>query len=181
LYDLVAADISLGGDDIDGDDGLAGGIEIVGDDLMVGADPRAMAARRAAANRPHNKVRLARVQPANQTQPINFPQGPNGTTIFPGSTTANLLARPQRVMQVGRFVVPSFIAPFFAIGDLVVGRDSMFGNAEFASAEIFAQNGFGVSLKGFIARPGIDITLNVQNLDTADHKFFASLIGPALV
>ncbi len=178
MYDLVAADISLGGDDDSaGDDDLSGGIEIVGDDLMVGGPARP--ARRGRGQ--GNKVRLARVQPANQTQPINFPQGPNGTTTFLASTTANLLARPQRVMQVGRFVVPSFIAPFFAIGDLVVGRDSMFGNAEFASAEIFAQNGFGVSLKGFIARPGIDITLNVQNLDTVSHKFFASLIGPALV
>ena len=178
MYDLVSADISLGGDD-----DVSGGIEIVGDDLLVGEDEVSgpPVRRQVRPQRGGGKVRLARVQPANQTQPINFPQGPNGTTSFPASTTANLLARPQRVMQVGRFVVPSFIAPFFAIGDLVVGRDSMFGNAEFASAEIFAQNGFGVSLRGFIARPGIDITLQVQNLDTNIHKFFASLIGPALV
>jgi len=171
MYDLVAADISLGGDDDHaGNDDM--GLDIAnGDDIAVGGRGR----------RPRGKVRLARVQPVNQVQPVNFPQGPNGTTAVTAGATSILTCRPQRVTQVKRFVVPSFIAPFFAIGDLVVGRDSMFGNAEFASAEIFAQNGVGVGLSGFIARPGIDITLTVRNLDTVDHAFYGSLVNDSLV
>jgi hypothetical protein len=174
MYDLVAGDITLGDDD----DDVGDGAELIGEDedaLFIGG-PRK---RRGGGGK--TKVRVARIQPQSQQQPVNFPQGPNGAVVVTALTTAILTARPQRVVQVGRFVVPSFLALFFAIGDLVVGRDSMFGNAEFASAEIFAQNGYGVALKGFIARPGIDITLTVKNLDTNDHPFYGSLIGPALV
>lgn len=174
MYDLVAGDISLGDDD---DDDVGSGAELIGDDeddaLFIGGPRKKSRGKRG--------VRVQRIQPQSQQQPVNFPQGPNGATTVTASTTVILTARPQRVVQVGRFVVPSFLALFFAIGDLVVGRDSMFGNAEFASAEIFAQNGYGVALKGFIARPGIDITLTVKNLDTNDHPFYGSLIGPALV
>lgn len=174
MYDLVAGDISLGDDD----DDVGDGAELIGDD---GDDALFIGGPRPKRGKGKTKVRVARIQPQSQQQPVNFPQGPNGATTVTASTTAILTARPQRVVQVGRFVVPSFLALFFAIGDLVVGRDSMFGNAEFASAEIFAQNGYGVALKGFIARPGIDITLTVKNLDTNDHPFYGSLIGPALV
>ena len=175
MYDLVAGDdVLLGEDDL----AVSGGAELIGEDEMgddgiyIGGPRRRSRGRR---------VKAARIQPVDQQQPVNFPHGPNGATTVTASSTAILTARPQRVVQVGRFVVPSAIAVFFAIGDLVVGRDSMFGNAEFASAEIFAQNGFGVALKGFIARPGIDITLTVQNIDSVNHPFYGSLIGPALV
>ncbi len=173
MYDLVAADIMLGGDDDAAGDDEAGLDIMNGDDISLGG-------RRGRGGKRGGKVRLARVQPVNQVQPVNFPQGPNGLTAVVAGTTVILTCRPQRVTQIKRFVIPSFIAPFFAIGDLVVGRDSMFGNAEFASAEIFAQNGVGVGLSGFIARPGIDITLTVKNLDTVDHAFYGSLVNDTL-
>jgi hypothetical protein len=175
MYDLVAGDITLGDDDDVGDDDeVGGGEELIGEDSLFIGGRRGKKSKK-------QKIRVARIQPQSQQQPVNFPQGPNGAAVVTASSTAILTARPQRVVQVGRFVVPSAIGPFFAIGDLVVGRDSMFGNAEFAAAEIFAQNGYGVALRGFIARPGIDITLTVKNLDTHDHAFYGSLIGPALV
>jgi hypothetical protein len=127
------------------------------------------------------KVRLARIQPVKQTQVCSFPQGPNGALVVTNGAAGVLTARPQRPFQTERFVVPSSLSAFFAILDLVIGRDSMFVNAEAAHADIFSQTGVHVTLRGYIARPGIDITLTVENIDSEDHPFYGSIIGPTLV
>lgn len=176
MYDLAVGDDVYLGDDGFGDDEMEG--DGFGDDtLLVMGGPAARRNPRAAAQ---NRIRLQRIQPNKQVQVCSFPQGPNGSTTVTAGTTATLTARPQRPFQTERFVVPSTLSPFFAIVDLVVGRESMFINSEPAAAEIFSQTGVHVSLMGYIARPGIDITLSVTNIDGADHPFYGSIIGPAL-
>lgn len=173
MYDLAVGDDL--GDDLDGDD-LMLGDDLDGDDLVLGGR------RRAARSGGRQKVKLARIQPTNQTQILSFPQGAAGASTVAASATVTLSARPQRVFQTERFVIPSTVSPYFAIVDLVIGRDSMFVNSEAAAAEVFSQTGVGVSLRGFIARPGIDVTLTVTNLDTVNARaFYGSIIGPALV
>jgi hypothetical protein len=174
MYDLAV------GDDLDFDDD-----DEMGEDVDFGDDEDATLIVGGSRKRPKKakrKIHVQRLQPVKQTQILNFPQGPNGATSFAASESGVMTARPQRVFQTKRFVISSAVAPFFAIGDLLIGRDSMLVNSEYASAEVFSQTGVGVSLEGFIARPGIDITLNAINLDSlAAHAFYGTIIGPALV
>jgi hypothetical protein len=164
MYDLSVGDDDMGDDDMGDDES--------GDDIVVGGGRRKH-------GRKHLKVK--RIQPTNQTQVCSFPQGANGTLVVTAGATATLTARPQRPFQTERFVLPSTLSGFFAINDLVIGRDSMFVNSEAAHGDIFSQTGVGVALLGYIARPGIDITLTVTNIDTSDHPFYGSIIGPAWV
>lgn len=163
MYDLSV------GDDESGDDES-------GVDIVVGGH-----GKRHGRHHGGRKFNVKRIQPVDQTQVCSFPQGANGTLAVTAGATAILTARPQRPFQTERFVLPSTLSPFFAINDLVIGRDSMFVNSEAAHGDIFSQTGVDVGLFGFIARPGIDITLTVTNIDTADHPFYGSIIGPAWV
>lgn len=165
MYDLSVGDDS--GDDSGDDMG-----DDSGDDIIVGGGRR---------KGKRKGLKVNRIQPTNQTQVCSFPQGANGATFVGAGLTATLTARPQRPFQTERFVLPSTLSGFFAINDLVIGRDSMFVNSEAAHGDIFSQTGVGVALLGYIARPGIDITLTVTNIDTADHPFYGSIIGPAWV
>jgi len=164
MYDLSVGDDDMGDDDMGDDD--------MGDDLVVGGGRK---------RRGRKELKVKRIQPMHQTQVCSFPQGANGTLAVVAGTTATLTARPQRPFQTERFVLPSVLSGFFAINDLVIGRDSMFVNSEAAHGDIFSQTGVRVALLGYIARPGIDITLTVTNLDTSDHPFYGSIIGPAWV
>ena len=168
-YDLVVGD-DLGddfGDDMAGDD-MAGADLLLGADLVVGGRGG------------KRKIRPQRIQPVSQTQFLDFPFGLDGVAVAL-SATETLAARPQRIFQTERLVVASTISANFLIGDLVVGRDSMKVNSGFTAAEVFAQTGVGVSLRGFIARPGIDINITVKNLLTSAAPFYGSVIGPVLV
>lgn len=181
MYELSGDDF---GEDEAGDDfgeDLAIGDDEAGDDLAIGAEAVAVARKRRAMRRGGGRIRLKRIQPVKQTQVCSFPQGPNGALVVASGAAGVLTARPQRPFQTERFVVPSSLSAFFAILDLVIGRDSMFVNAEAAHADIFSQTGVHVTLRGYIARPGIDITLTVENIDTEEHPFYGSIIGPTLV
>jgi hypothetical protein len=165
MYDLSVGEDDMGDDDMEGDDES-------GADIVVGGGRR---------RRKRHPLSVKRIQPTNQTQVCSFPQGGNGTTSVTAGNTVVLTARPQRTFQTERFVLPSTLSGFFAINDLVIGRDSMFVNSEAAHGDIFSQTGVRVALLGFIAKPGIDITLTVTNIDVADHPFYGSIIGPAWV
>lgn len=173
MYDLAV------GDDMGDDFGDDLGDDMGDDALVVGG---ASAGHRRRGGRGGKKgLAVKRIQPTNQTQVCSFPQGPSGTLVVTAGSTATLTARPQRPFQTERFVLPSTLSGFFAINDLVIGRDSMFVNSEASHGDIFSQTGVGVALLGYIARPGIDITLTVTNIDTVDHPFYGSIIGPAWV
>lgn len=181
MYDLAVGD-DLAGDDLAGDD--FAGDDFAGDDFAgddIGGGRRRRRGRGAAGKSQNKGLQVKRIQPVNQTQVCSFPQGPAGTLVVTAGSTATLTARPQRPFQTERFVLPSTLSGFFAINDLVIGRDSMFVNSEASHGDIFSQTGVGVALLGYIARPGIDITLTVTNIDTADHPFYGSIIGPAWV
>lgn len=173
-YDLMSVgEDGLDGDDLDGDD-------LEGDDLMLGADVVLGGARRRR-GRGKSRIKLARIQPTAQTQVLDFPLGLDGVAVA-ASATETLQVRPQRVFQTERFAVASTVAPNFLIGDLVIGRDSMkVANGGFTAAEVFSQAGVGVALRGFIARPGIDIAVTVKNLVATAQPFYGSIIGPCLV
>ena len=156
-------DLSLG-DDFEGDE-MEGDSEFEGDTEFSGT-PRG---RRRKKQRPAGNGDL-------QTQIMPFPRTDVATL-----TQATITAFPQRPFQTKRFAWASSTAAYFTIEELKIGQDSMFVQAGSAEAEVFSQTGVGVALKGFIARPGVTISLVCTNRHTATHAVGASIIGEALV
>jgi len=124
---------------------------------------------------------MTHLQPTEQTQVLPFPKGEGGSTSVAPGVLATVSARPQRPFQTQRFAWPSTTSGFFDINLFVIGQENMMVAAGAVSAETFAQTGVGVALSGYIAYPGIDITLQVTNTDTLAHPVQASIIGSALV
>jgi hypothetical protein len=124
---------------------------------------------------------MTHLQPTEQTQVLPFPKGEGGSTSVLAGALATVSARPQRPFQTQRFAWPSTTSGFFDIILFTVGQENMMVQAGAVSAEIFAQTGVGVGLSGYIAYPGIEITLQVQNTDTVAHPIQAAIVGSALV
>lgn len=191
----MSSDLSIGGDsdlwDLDDDMGD----DDMGDDELDLGGPSRHRGGSSKLKRAVNAAKLSRLrkrqalmgkamqhlQPSEQTQVLPFPRAEGGGTVVTAGATATVFARPQRPFQTQRFVWSSAIAPFFLVNQLTIGQENMFVQAGVVPAEVFSQTGVGVSLKGYIAYPGIDVTLQVENTDTADHPILASIIGAALV
>lgn len=124
---------------------------------------------------------MTHLQPTEQTQVLPFPKGEGGSTTVLAGALATVSARPQRPFQTQRFAWPSTTSGFFDIILFTVGQENMMVQAGAVSAEIFAQTGVGVGLSGYIAYPGIEITLQVQNTDSLAHPIQAAIVGSALV
>lgn len=124
---------------------------------------------------------MQHLQPTEQTQVLPFPKGEGGSTSVAALALATVSARPQRPFQTQRFAWPSTTSGFFDIILFTVGQENMMVQAGAVSAEIFAQTGVGVGLSGYIAYPGIEITLQVQNTDSLPHPIQAAIVGSALV
>lgn len=172
------------GDDLGDDLGDDFGDDMGADEALVLGGPRAPrnGARRPGRGRGRQQRSSWReMQPGHQTQALPFPSGPGGTTTVAANTQATLTARPQRPFQTERFVFASTVSPFFTVEELKIGQDSMFVQSGSIPAEVFSQTGVGVSLHGFIAKPGIDITLICTNQDGTAHPASAAIIGAALV
>jgi hypothetical protein len=170
----------------------------VRDELSLGAAARHPAAHPGAAHeieqhRLHQEIAaltkqqallskaMTHLQPTEQTQILPFPKGEGGSTSVLAGALATVSARPQRPFQTQRFAWPSTTSGFFDIILFTVGQENMMVQAGAVSAEIFAQTGVGVGLSGYIAYPGIEITLQVQNTDTVPHPIQAAIVGSALV
>jgi len=154
--------LSLSGDDLGDDD----------DDVILGGPKR---------KKKKPKRRMKYFQPENQTQVLPFPRGEAGAVTVAAATLATVFARPQRTFQTQRFAWGSTTSPFFSINQLSIGQETMFVQAGVVPAEIFSQTGVGVTLRGYIARAGIDITLQVTNNHTDPHPIEASIIGGTLI
>jgi hypothetical protein len=124
---------------------------------------------------------MQHLQPTEQTQILPFPKGEGGSATVLAGALATVSARPQRPFQTQRFVWPSTSSGFFDVILFTVGQENMMVQAGSVSAEIFAQTGVGVGLSGYIAYPGIEITLQVQNTDTLPHPIQAAIVGSSLV
>lgn len=175
------SDLLLGDDDeMEGDDDFD-----LGDDLLLGDDEEELVLggpKRGRRGRGRRKPKPLRYyQPREQTQVLPFPAAEGGGASVPAGATHTVDTKPQRTFQTQRFVWASTTSPFFRILQLNVGAEPMFVKAGVVPAEIFSQTGVGVALRGYIARPGIEITLQCQNADAAPHPIEASIIGGTLI
>jgi hypothetical protein len=185
--DSIFADLFDSDDDEDGDE--VGDDDLGDDDLGDDEDdddPLMFLGGKAPKKKSSAKPkvqRAGRMQPTHQIQVLPFPRGEAGATTVAANTLATVSARPQRdAFQVQRFAWASTTSPYFIINQLTVGVDNMMAQAGVVPAEIFSQVGVGVALRGFIAKPGIDVTLQCTNIDTVNARaIYASIIGAVLL
>jgi hypothetical protein len=187
-------DLDLDGDDDYSGSGLLGYDDLDGDFALSGAAPKKVAVTRQlqaaklkqqanilAKKRALQQKSMQSLQPTQQTQVLPFPTAAGGGATVAAGATNTVFANPQRPFQTQRFVWGSSTSAFFRILQLTIGQENMFVQAGSVPAEIFSQTGVGVALCGYIAYPGIDITLQVTNGDTDPHPIDASIIGSSLV
>jgi hypothetical protein len=89
--------------------------------------------------------------------------------------------QPQVTIRSERLIVPSFIAPFFTIDNIIVGKDSQsaVGNNP-VPASTYSEVAVGVRLNLKTANLGHLVTIAFTNVDTDAHRFRATIIGTAV-
>lgn len=120
---------------------------------------------------------LAKHQPTEQRQvlPINS----NGTIAAATAGTAQ--ANPQRTFQCERFVIGSTSSGFFTLQNILFGVDSMFAAPGTVDAEIFSQTGQDMSLYGYIAVQGVQVTVQCTNTSGAARAATFQIVGGTIV
>lgn len=170
-YDI--GDDMLVGDDVE--DILAGD-EIVGLDRWdVGAarkNARAVAMRRAQAG--------SLVRSSAPTKSRMYPLGLDSVAVIAAAATANVQNNPQVLFRPERIVVAGGIAGFFIMNSFTVGKNNQFVAAGAIPCDTFAPNSFGVRLKCDTAQVNSVVVANVTNIDGANHRFLATVLGEAV-
>ena len=90
---------------------------------------------------------------------------------------ADITTRPQTLFRGTRLVIPSAIAPNVVIEDIKVGRNSQFAASGGQPGEAFKDTATGDNVSLDTARPGMDVTLKVQNVGATALDFRATLFG----
>lgn len=114
------------------------------------------------------------------TKSREFPIGFDSVTDVLAGATATITTRPQIIFRPERIIVPAAVAVFFQIVDVKVGKDSQLVAAGNIPAATFAETAFGVRLKMDTVQISQDLILIVTNIDVANHRFQASMIGEAV-
>jgi hypothetical protein len=109
--------------------------------------------------------------------PLNF-----GADSVAAGATVPLSARPQKTFKVQRLIIPSSIAPFFTIRRISIGTNSQTVDASGIglSAEVFSEVSQNSLVEFDTACVGIDITMEVTNIDASPRRFAATFLGPSV-
>jgi len=105
-----------------------------------------------------------------------------GDPSVPAGAIRTLTARPQKTFKIQRFIVPSSIAPFFLIRRISIGTNNQTVDASGIglSAEVFSEVSQNSLVEFDSAVVGIDVTIEIENIDAAPHRFAATLLGPSV-
>ena len=90
-------------------------------------------------------------------------------------------SNPQQVFAPERITVPATIAPNFLINTITIGTAIQFLNAAGIHAETFGTTATDVRLKMDTAQINSVVSFNITNLSGVALRFFATLIGPAVL
>ncbi len=150
--------------------------EILGDDIIGAAAPKAVAKLAASPGYPGGQALRTRAPSKGR----EYVMGLDTVTTVAAAATAVITSRPQVVFRPDRLVIPASIASSFLVNDLRVGKNSQFVNATAVPAETFTQGAFGVRLKLDTAQVSQGIVISVTNVSAGALRFTAALIGPAV-
>jgi hypothetical protein len=117
-----------------------------------------------------------RNEDARRMYHMGFDAGADTAAGIAGSATQ----QPQVTIRPERLIVPSFIAPFFTVDNIIVGKDSQsaVGNNP-VPATTYSEVAVGVRLNLKTANLGHLVTIAFTNVDTDPHRFRATMIGTA--
>lgn len=142
-------------------------------DTLLGA-----AARRPAAARPAG-VAVRQGEPTRGRELcLGFD---SGAGTIAAATTAAVNSNPQQVFRPERIVIPATVAPNYLLNSLTIGTAIQFLNATGVHAETFGSTAPDVRLRMDTAQINSVVSFNVTNLSGAVVRFFASLLGPAVM
>lgn len=125
---------------------------------------------------PNAVVVRERAEDTRRVYHMGFDAGANTLAGLAGQATQ----QPQVTIRPERLVVPSFLAPFFTIDNIIVGKDSQSAvGVNPVPASTYSEVAVGVRLNLKTANLGHLVTLSFTNVDTDPHRFRATLIGTA--
>lgn len=109
--------------------------------------------------------------------PLNFRQD-----AVAASATVTLTSRPQKTFRPTKIVAPSSIADKFVLTSLQIGTNPQIVDNSGAGTllQVFSEAAQDVGVMFDLAQVGIDISLQVQNIDAAQQNFFLTLLGPSV-
>ncbi len=127
---------------------------------------------------PHAVVVRERAEDTRREYHVGFD---SGAVEVPIGASGIVTVQPQVTFRGERLVIPSFIAPFFTIDNIIVGKDSQTAvGANPVPASTYSEVAVGVRLNLKTANIGHLITLAFTNVDpAATHRFRATMIGTA--
>jgi hypothetical protein len=144
-------------------------------------DPNALQAlatqmQQARAIDPNAVVVRERAEDTRRVYHMGFDSGVDTAAGLAGTATQ----QPQVTIRPERLVVPSFLAPFFTVDNIIVGKDSQSAvGANPVPASTYSEVAVGVRLNLKTANLGHLVTLAFTNVDTDPHRFRATMIGTA--
>jgi hypothetical protein len=125
---------------------------------------------------PHAVVVRERAEDTRRTYHMGFDAGADTAPGLAGVATQ----QPQVTIRPERLIVPSFIAPFFTVDKIIVGKDSQSAvGANPVPATTYSEVAVGVRLNLKTANLGHLVQLAFTNVDTDPHRFRATIIGTA--
>jgi hypothetical protein len=177
----------MGQSEILGMDEILG--ELLGDDeAVLGGDDLAVLGAALRASSPRAKSALSKAIMARKIgkSAMVVKREPRSSGVQPlGFFFLNIAAgaqvivttQPQVLYKPERLVVPTTIAPFFTIDDILVGNKSQFPSANPLPAEMFIPNAEAVVLELETVNPAINLSLRVTNISGAQQNFRAGFVG----
>ena len=153
-----------------------GRTEIVGDDIVLAADPMtvAQAARARAAG---GKLLAQRVPNELRRQPLPIPLTP----VNAGATSNAIGVIAQRIMRIDGLRNPSRFNGVFRITNISIGQEQQFVAQGSLPSELFSEVAIGTFLQGATANEGTTVSITVQNFSAAPAttSYEGGYFGPA--
>ncbi len=101
----------------------------------------------------------------------------NSPAAIAAGATFTIAQTSQTVFKPHRLNVPRNIADFFLIDNFSVGNVPLSAAAGQVPAASFATDATQANVRKVTANPGVQIIIQVQNIDGAPHRFLATLFG----
>lgn len=95
----------------------------------------------------------------------------------PANTAVTIPVSSQTIFKPHRLNVPRSLADFFVINSFFVGNVPLAAAAGNVPASSFATDATGANVRKETANPGVQIILQVSNIDGVAHDFRATLFG----
>lgn len=155
---------------------VMGRSELVGNEIMLAADPMTVA-QAARARSAGGMLLKQRVPDELRRQPLPIPLTP----VAAGATSAAIGIIAQRIMRIDGLRNPSRFNGVFRITNISIGQEQQFVAQGSLPSELFSEVAVGTFLQGATANEGTTVSITVQNFSAApaSTSYEGGYFGPA--